>query len=207
MRKQNDKDNEGITTMYVNWKPIHTQVVLDKISGMTIDQVAAKNGFNYSTIANIMRTRNAKQIMKSVEQTILNDGVADLPEAIKRIKIKAFKAMESFIDNEEFQQKSPFAFFDRAVKAVEVMSRIESPIVPVGNTNNTNVQLNIFDNSAHITALTSGLDKALEVSKMYDNLLPESVDGSATNFEREQRIRQDSREARTREDSSITPEV
>lgn len=199
------KDTEGTTTMNINWKPIHTQMVMDKVSGLTVDMIAQKHGYTYGSVANILRNRRAIIILKQVEQEVLNGGISSLPDRIKQMKIMAFKHVETFLkDDNKYAEKSPFNFFDKAIKAIEVLDKVGDPskAIPLGGTNQ-NIQLNIFNNAEQMSTLTSGLDRALEVAKNYENLLPETFDESSTDFERERSRRKDSNRIREREDTPL----
>jgi len=181
-----DKDNGGASgSNYAkNWKPIHTSIVLDYAQGRTISQLADKYGFADSTIANIIRTTKAKEILARIESNILKNGTESFPEAIKKGKILAFQRMQELLTNDSLAEKAPFAFFDRAQKAFESFSKYDTPELPSSNgaiqQNNTNVQLNIFNNPEQVSALTEGLNKALEVSQRYAELEAGTVDGSTT---------------------------
>jgi len=176
-----DKDHGGAggSNYNKNWKPIHTSIVLDYAQGRSIAQLAEKYGFADSTIANIVRTVKAKEILSKIEANILRNGTESFPDAIKKGKILAFQRMNEMLQNDSLAEKAPFAFFDRAAKAFEAFSKYDSPEVnsPAHQTN-TNVQLNIFQNPEQITALTDGLNKALEVSQRYAELPAGTVDGS-----------------------------
>lgn len=182
-----DKDNGGASgSNYAkNWKPIHTSIVLDYAQGRTISQLADKYGFADSTIANIIRTTKAKEILARIENNILKNGTESFPEAIKKGKILAFQRMQELLTNDTLAEKAPFAFFDRAQKAFESFSKYDTPEVSPQNgvpsqQNNMNVQLNIFNNPEQVSALTDGLNKALEVSQRYADLEAGTVDGSTT---------------------------
>lgn len=178
-----DKDNGGAFNNYAkNWKPIHTSIVLDYAQGRSISQLSEKYGFADSTIANIVRTKKAKEILGRIEQNILKNGTEAFPEAIKKGKILAFERMQQLLSNDALAEKAPFAFFDRAAKAFETFSKYEAPETPTPNSpaNQTNVQMNIFSNVEQVSALTEGLNKALEVSQRYAELSSGTVDGSTT---------------------------
>ena len=180
MHRTLDKNHGGAEGQYTakNWKPIHTSIVLDYAQGRTVSQLCEKYGFAHSTIGNIVRSRKAKEILARIEGNILRNGSESFPEAIKKAKILAFQRMQDFLQNDSYAEKSPFAFFDKAAKAVEVFSKLESPSGPEAPASQTNVQLNIFQNPEQVSALTDGLNKALEVSQRYAELSPVSVDGS-----------------------------
>lgn len=182
MTRTLDKDHGGACGQYErNWKPIHTSIVLDYAQGRTIAQLCEKYGFAQSTIGNIVRTRRAKEILSRIERNILKNGSEAFPDAVKKGKILAFERMQQLLTNDALAEKAPFAFFDRAAKAFETFSKYETPETPSSVAqNNTNVQLNIFNNPEQVSALTDGLNKALEVSQRYAELSSGTVDGSST---------------------------
>lgn len=180
MHRTLDKDYGGADGQYNrNWKPIHTTIVLDYAQGRTIAQLSEKYGLAQSTIGNIVRTKKARDILARIESNILKNGTEAFPEALKKGKILAFQRMTELLQNDTLAEKAPFAFFDRAQKAFESFAKYETPEVSQPN-NQTNVQLNIFNNPEQVSALTDGLSKALEVSQRYAELSAGTVDGSTT---------------------------
>jgi hypothetical protein len=178
-----DKNHGGAANQYEkNWKPIHTSIVLDYAQGRTISQLSEKYGYAQTTIANIVRAKKARLILSRIEQNILKNGTESFPDAVKKGKILAFERMQALLTNDDLAEKAPFAFFDKAAKAFEIYSKYETPEVSSPNApqNQTNVQMNIFSNPEQVSALTDGLNKALEVSQMYAELSSGTVDGSTT---------------------------
>jgi hypothetical protein len=198
-RRLSDKERGGTVTMNKNWKPIHTSIVLEYAAGKSIDYLADKYGYAHSSLANILRTRRAKEMMAGIERKVLSDGVDALPDAVKRAKILAFQRVQTFLQDDSLAEKSPFAFFDRSVKALETLDKLEKPIIEHhASVNQQNVQLNIFGNPEKLNELTEGLNRALEVSQMYASLPAETVDGSSAEFSRIEGSREASINSRER---------
>ncbi len=185
MKREADRLNGGTTQQMKNWKPIHTSIVMDYAAGKSVDALSEKYGYAFTTIANIVRSSQAKRILKAVEQKVLAEGVDSLPEQVKQLKVLAFNRVATFLKDDNLAEKSPFAFFDRSVKALDTLSKMDLPAhSPVQTQQNTSVQMNFFTNPENLNTLTAGLDRALEVSKNYDALPAETVDGSTRQFER-----------------------
>lgn len=184
IKRTADISNGGAANTYnKHWKPIHTSIVLDSCSGKSISQLSEKYGFAESTLANMLRTKKAKEIRAGIERNILAQGVDALPEAIKQAKILAFHRVQTFLQNDDLAEKSPFAFFDKSIKALEVLDKIENPIqTPSSPGTVINAQMNIFESPEKMNELTAGLNKALEVSQQYSMLTSGSVDGSSVEF-------------------------
>ena len=177
-----DRHNGGADGQYnKNWKPIHTSITLDYAQGRTIAQLSEKYGLAQSTVANVVRSKKAKEILLRIEQNILKNGTEAFPDALKKGKILAFQRMTELLENDTLAEKAPFAFFDRAQKAFESFAKYETPEPsPNSPQNQMNVQMNIFNNPEQVSALTDGLNKALEVSQRYAELSAGTVDGSST---------------------------
>lgn len=206
MTRTADKNHGGAANQYnKNWKPIHTSIVLDYAQGRSISQLAEKYGFASSTIGNIVRTKKARGILARIEGNILRNGTESFPDAVKKGKILAFQRMQELLQNDTLAEKAPFAFFDKAAKSFELFAKYETPeSSDPKSVQNTNVQMNIFSNPEQVSALTDGLNKALEVSQRYAELSSGSVDGSTTE---QQLLLEGSREVasstRKREDQSL----
>jgi hypothetical protein len=181
MTRTLDKSHGGAANAYnKNWKPIHTSIVLDYAQGRTISQLCEKYGFASSTIANIVRSKKAKDILARIESNILRSGTESFPDAVKKGKILAFERMQQLLQNDTLAEKAPFAFFDKAAKSFELFAKYETPTPEAASVQNNNVQMNIFSNPEQVSALTDGLNKALEVTQRYAELSSGSVDGSST---------------------------
>jgi len=194
IKRIKDEEVGGANNTYNNnWKPIHTSIVLDSCQGMSNCQLAEKYNYAETTISNILRTKKAKTIRDGIERNILANGVEALPEAIKQTKILAFHRVRQFLQNDTYAEKSPFAFFDKSIKALEVLDRLDNPSPVVSNNPGsvTNVQMNIFESPEKMEELTAGLNRALEVSQQYSMLTSGSVDGSAIEFNSTKGSRED----------------
>ncbi len=182
-----DKNHGGAdNSTNKNWKPIHTSIVIDYAQRRSISQLSEKYGYADSTIGNIVRSKKAREMLSRIEQNILKNGTENFAEGVKKAKILAFQRMQQLLNNDSLAEKAPFAFFDRAQKAFESFSKYETPENPSPNSHpsvQNNVQMNIFQNPEQVSALTEGLNKALEVSQRYASLEAGSVDGSTIEYE------------------------
>lgn len=187
----NKKKDNG-TSLLSNWTAIHTAIVMDKIQGLTIDMLCNKYNYTQGHVSNILRTKQAKQIIAKVNTQVLAGKFDNLSEEVKAMKVQAFENMKVFLQNQDLQVASPFAFFDRSIKAFEVLDEMSHPS-PINNGlgSVTNIQNNIFTNPESISQLTAGLDAALEVSQKYQELPEGNVDGSTREFRPAKRIGKD----------------
>ena len=199
------KDNG--TSLISNWTAIHSAIVMDKIQGLTIDMLCEKYNYTQSHISNILRTKQSKQIQARVNTQVLAGRFDNLSDEIKAMKVQAFENMKVFLQNENLAVASPFAFFDRSIKAFEVLDGMSHPASSISGMGTvTNIQNNIFTNPESISHLTAGLDAALEVSQKYQELPEGNVDGSAREFTRVKRIGKDSEGAGSGESEVIKVE-
>lgn len=171
---------DGGNRMVSNWTTRHESIVYDKLNGLTNVQLAEKYDLNQSYISQIWNSRQAVAIRNRVKESIFKENEGTFDERRKQACLKAFENMEKFLNNKELAVKAPFPFFDRSVKAYEVLSETQTPYIPSSSTTNitNNVQLNVLSDPEKRKHLGDGLTRALEVARLHENVTGESIDGS-----------------------------
>ena len=162
-----------------NWKPQHTNVVHLHLQGKNDDEIREITGFSSTAIWNILRTPEAMEIKKQVHSRILDRGLLSIPEKLAAIQFQALENVAEFIGNKELKEKNPFAFYDRSVKAAELVTNmtkhgggVETP--SEARVNNTQINA-FFLTPEQQKQVSAGIERALTVSKKFEEIPATSV--------------------------------
>ena len=164
-----------------NWKPTHTNVVYLFLEGKNLDEIRDITGFSSTAVDSILRTPEAEKIKNAVQARVISNGLNTIPEKLAAIQFKAIENISEFLHNPE-NASNPFAFYDRSVRAAELVNTLtkntnfEVPASPSNPSTVNNTQINVNVLSAEKQEqVSAGISRALEVASRHQTLLPESV--------------------------------
>ncbi len=176
---------------YVNtWKPSHTNVVYLHLQGDDDDVIMEKTGYSRVAVWNILRTPEAEKIKNAVHAKVISRGLQSVPEKIAAIQAISLENISKFISDTDNAKKNPFSFFDRNVKALEVVGNLQKKGIfgedPPHNSQNqlpsgqTNIQNNFILAPEHAKPLLAGLSKAQEVAEAHPEMGLQSIGNLAS---------------------------
>lgn len=150
------------------WKPMYDMVVSGHIMGKSNKELAAEFDVTPVTICNILRSDHAQTLIRTAHDTIRAKAVEMPVEELDiqaRIKQKALKRVEEFLDRDELLENSPFAFMDRIAKLTNGgISRDSTPPVTSVNVSVQQNNAQIVENKEIRTESLARIAKALEVT-------------------------------------------
>jgi hypothetical protein len=166
-----------------HWTPRHTAIVMDRISGMTISQIAERYNLIDSHISQICNTKQARKLIAEVNQRVLGEKYDNLTDETKSMMILAAQRLKDFLKNDELQTKAPLACVDPNVKIFNALASMnKNPVVQTGNTyniNTSNTQVNVMSDPAKRDKLAAGLAEARLVEEIHADIVADSFDGTA----------------------------
>jgi hypothetical protein len=157
------------------WTGRHTMIVLDVTRGMDIKTVADKYGYAETTISNIVNSVQGKKIAQDLNSYIIKKNSDIIADQVLAIKKKTLDRIQDFVNNDVYEKANPFGFFDRMIKAVDSMTKVDSPkdLNPtVGSVSQTNIY---FGQESNLKDLTDSLNSTMEVSAKYEVIDTSSV--------------------------------
>jgi len=160
-----------------SWKPHHTAIVMDRVAGATVTELADKYVLSEAMITAIATSRQGKILIANIEQRVLEQKFADLPETRKQGIIKAQQRILDFLADDELQQRAPLACAPVNLKAFESLTNADRHITAVpGSSVTYNTQVNILGSEVKRDALAAGLQRALLAEEMHKMITGESID-------------------------------
>jgi hypothetical protein len=145
----------------VRWKPVYDMIVAGHILGRSNKDLAAEFDYTPVTIANILRSDMAQKLIADAHDRIRANAVekgVEVMDIHEKIKQKALKRVDEFLDNDELASNSPFAYMNTIAKYTSPPPSAATPAVNV-NIQNNNQQNNVSENSLN------RLTRALELSE------------------------------------------
>lgn len=146
----------------IKWKPVYDMIVAGHIIGKSNKQLAEDFDYTPVHISNILRCDHAQSLIKQAHDTIRTTVVVKSEEAVDiqaRIKQKALKRAEEFLDNDEAARNSPFAYLN----TIKSFTGLSAPSVSVPNVN-----VQVQNNQTNVNGLkpehVDRLSRALEIS-------------------------------------------
>lgn len=104
----------------INWKPIYDLFVADTLAGLSQKAIGEKHNYSAVQVGNILRSPIGQAKFSALRDKIETLSVAKVTsfeDTQKRLKEKAYKAAEAFLDDERgLATVAPMAFIDRAVR-------------------------------------------------------------------------------------------
>lgn len=179
--KRNNLTRDGAAPyLRKNWTPAHTEIVLLEVRGRSLKEIGEITGFSPLTIAQILKTPQAKEIKLEIAKKAFEARIAGTSERVLELKMKALDNMTEFVfDQKGLKEKNPFGFFDRMVTVAKLAAELDGSIKPsvTQQTTNTinNTQVNaVFGTPKAQEELSDGLNKAMEVAQVYTDMKVES---------------------------------
>lgn len=149
----------------VKWRPIYDLIVAGHIIGKQNKELAEEFDFSTVHIGNILRADRAQELIAQAHtniRTSLSTNVEEAADIHSRIREKALKRTEEFLDNEEIAKNSPFAYMN-TIKSFTGISAAPAPATNINIQHNQQTVNNISEKSVN------RLSKALEISEgMYE---------------------------------------
>lgn len=151
------------------WTPTHTAIVVERIAGATPEQLAKKYNYAPSTINNITSSTQGRALKREIHAHVLKTRIENYGERIAMLKTKILEHVEKFVDNEELEQKAPFAHFDRVLSAGRTLAQFDAPSALPSTVNNIQVNnpVNMNVSPELIASLTAALHQSEEVNKLH----------------------------------------
>lgn len=121
------------------WHPEFDLIVYASFAGESNTDIARKFGYTPQHISNILCSEHAEKIRETLREKISDEGDKSIAARMKVTSDKAVERMEKFMNNDELFEKSPFAFIDRAMRAIQITGASKednSKIVINNQTNN-----------------------------------------------------------------------
>ena len=144
----------------IKWKPIYDLFVADVVCGLSNKEIGAKHNYSPVQVGNVLNSPLGQEKFAHLQQVINNlagERVVSIEDMQARIKVKAYKAAEDFLDDErDLASAAPIAFIDRAIK-----------IAALGESKaaQTNIQINNQKTLMISTSQVDNVTKALELSR------------------------------------------
>lgn len=166
-----------------NWTPRNTAIVMDRIAGKTLTQIADIYNLNETVVCQICNSKQGKKLIADVTQQVLYDKYGELSDETKSMMILAAQRLKDFLKNDELQTKAPLACVDPNVKIFNALASMnKNPVVQTGNTyniNTSNTQVNVMSDPAKRDKLAAGLAEARLVEEIHADVVADSFDGTA----------------------------
>lgn len=145
----------------IRWKPVYDMIVAGHIIGKSNKELAETYDYTTVSIVNILRSDRAQQMIAEAHANIranITQTVDEHMDLNERIKQKALKRVEEFLDKDELATNSPFAYMNTISKYTGISSGAVTPAV--------NIQNNIQNNQTNVSeGALNRLTKALEISE------------------------------------------
>jgi hypothetical protein len=168
------KNGEGPGSLrFKNWMPVHNAIVMDRIAGMTLDEVAEKYNYEYSMISQICNSRNGRALVAQVNSRVLEEKYENFSEERKALIIKAADNLRKFLYNDELHERAPLLVVDHDRKILETLNNMDKALPSSGST--TNIQVNVMNNPEKRDRLAEGLAEANRVRELHSGVTGISV--------------------------------
>jgi hypothetical protein len=144
----------------IKWKPVYDMIVAGHIIGKSNKELAEVYDYTTVSIVNILRSDRAQQMIAEAHKNIranVSENINEHMDLNERIRQKALKRVEEFLDKDELATNSPFAYMNTISKYTGVSA---------ANVPTVNVQTNIQNNQTNVSESSlNRLTKALEISE------------------------------------------
>jgi hypothetical protein len=153
----------------INWRPIYDLFVADTLAGLSIKAIAIKHSYSPVQVGNILSSPLGKakfsELREKIE-TLSVIKVSTFEDVQKRLKEKAYKVAEDFLDDERgLASATPLAFVDRAIKIAN-LGEGKSSFVTNTQINNQQTLIISAEAAANVTqALMMSRELGLSLSK------------------------------------------
>lgn len=164
-RKKKGEGSGNNQIKAANWTPRHEAIVMDRISGRSLTDIADDYNLSEAMISTICNSKPAKALIARVSEQIHSEKYASLPQQRKEAIALAQQRMFDFLQDDALQYGAKIACAPMNVKIFEVLNSADKNLPAGGNSITQNIQLNILNNPEKRDALAEGLSRALEASQ------------------------------------------
>jgi len=98
------------------WRPEYEAIVGLSCTGLSYDEIGKRFGYTPVHIGNIVNSDMGKALQRIILDRLRRSNTETLAERIDALKTKAMSRVESYINNDDYADKSPLAMFDRSMK-------------------------------------------------------------------------------------------
>lgn len=157
-------NNARLETGYklIKWKPVFDMIVAGHILGKTNRELAAEFDFTPVHIGNILRSDPARALIEEAHRKIREKAIEESEDVIdiqSRIRLKALKRAEDFLNNDEAAKNSPFAYMNtiKSFTAMSATAEVKAPTVNVQVNNATVIRPEHVDRLSRALEISAGL--------------------------------------------------
>lgn len=122
----------------LKWKPAYDLMISMHCYGYSNVEIARQLEYSPVQVGNILRSDEAKTVIKRVRTEYLNQISEDVPTQIEELKAKSFMAISNALSNADLAEKAPLAVASMGINFLKGIGSLSD-----GASKGTQVNLNI----------------------------------------------------------------